>query len=115
MNVKLLPFACFCLLAALSSCKPATTETTVESASDKKDMSGLTYYDLIKWVFEDDGEGYYWQGETLPNDYLQVLTITNDGTCGDGGCGDQLYISNSSADTLEVIVTSDYDLEGDVG
>lgn len=116
MKVKLMTFAFLSVLIVIG-CRPSTNEKAEEAVEENKnDLSGLTYYDLLKQVFEDDGFSFTWNGEALPNDFISSLSITKDGMCGSGECGDLLWITNSSAgDSLEVIVKADYDLEGDTG
>ncbi len=104
------------LLINIFACRPSTTETTTENEEEGKNITEITYYDLLKEVFEDDGYGIEYHGEALPNEFIESLMITKEGLCGSGGCGEGLFIVNSSAaDTLEIIVNGAYDLEGNIG
>ena len=82
----------------------------------KRSIADIAYYDLLTEVFTDDGYGIQYHDEELPNDFFELLSITKDGLCGSGGCGEGLFITSASAtDTLEIVVNGTFDLEGNTG
>lgn len=91
-HIKLLFTLLFCTL--LISCSISTTsenENSGEVAENaeipkitKKDLSELTYRDVIDVVFKDQGEGIEWHSEDMPNSLTESIAISSEGICGAG-------------------------------
>lgn len=122
--IKLLFPLLICTL--LISCSTSTTGENENSGeavdnektpeSTKKDLSELTYRDVIGMVFKDQGEGIEWHGEEMPNTLIESIVINSEGICGDGDCGKTMYITSlDSTKSIEIIMKGAYDLEGDIG
>lgn len=108
------------LFAIAISCTPAakndenaTSETEAEAAT--KDVTQLTYRDVVAIVFDDDGEGIEWHGEEMPNTLGDLLTIDSGDSCGENGCGTQLSLTSLAEKPMTVIIKGDYDIKGDQG
>lgn len=113
-------FFCTLLLSCSSSNnnekenKDATDDVTEKTT--KKDVSELTYRDVIAMIYSEDGEGIEWHGEEVSNTLSELLVFSSNGDCGEGDCGKAMFITNNDEDkTIEVIVKASYDLEGDIG
>lgn len=93
--------------------KMEEVEELVEEA--KKDVSQLTYRDIVKLVFNDEGQGIEWHGEAVSNSLQEMLSMTNEGSCGDDSCGKEMFLINNDTIAIEVIVKGAFDIEGDRG
>ena len=104
------------LFSCNQSAKTETSDQASKLASETiTDISQLTYRHVIKMVFDDEGEGLEWHGEEMPNEFAKFLTFTTGEACGEGDCGNRLFIKNSADKVMTVIVRGDYDLEGNQG
>jgi hypothetical protein len=113
---------CTLLISCSSSTNSENNNSDEEAPEEKtpettnKDLSELTYRDVVDLVFKDQGEGVEWHGEEMPNTLISLISIGNEGDCGEGDCGKSMYISNTdSTKSIEVIMKGAYDLEGDIG
>jgi len=112
----------FSLLAAVIlvfGCSTATNNETSETAeaepTEEKDVTQLTYQDVVAMVYDDDGEGLEWHGEEMPNELTGFLSIDSGEPCATGNCGNELTLTNTAEKTITVIVKGDYNIEGDMG
>ena len=109
------PLLVFLPLIVAIACTPSEKKSA-DSTDEVKDVSELTYQDVTEMVFSDEGERIEWHGEQLPNDALEYLAFKQEGKCGENGCGDALYLANTSVDkTIAAVVKGAYNINGDVG
>jgi len=119
-QLNLLLTLLFCsIIVSCSTSNSSENESAEEQETEespKKDISELTYSDVIDLVFQDQGEGVEWHGEEVPNTLALSVAISSEEACGEGDCGKAMYItSTDSTKTIEVIMKGAYDLEGDIG
>ncbi len=117
-NLSYLLLFLFC--AVISCTQTKNTEdseqaTEAETEPNTQDASELTYSDVVAMVYDDEGERIEWHGEEMPNDLTSFLAVSEGDPCGENDCGKRLTLSNSSDQSITVIMRGDYDIEGDQG
>lgn len=111
----------FLVGSVLISCSTSSSNTEsekTEAAADTtsaKDVSQLTWRDVVAMVYDDQGEGIEWHGEEMPNELTELLVISEGDPCGENDCGQRLSLINVSNRSITTIIRGDYDIEGDQG
>lgn len=99
-----LPF----LLMLLMACSTSTKEST--------DDDTITYEFIVEQVFNDEGEGIEWHGEAIPNEEDLFLSFSSSGKCGDGDCGESMFMTSShETKSIEVILKNSYFFDDEEG
>ena len=96
----------FLLLFALA-CNNSSTSSNAEEEENEE----LTYADLWDLVIQDTGERIEWHGESLNLSMKDPLTISTNGSCGENNCGESVFLSNNSDQTIEVTVQAPFQIE----
>lgn len=100
----------FCLIG-FASCSSKEAKNDESSEEETK----LTFAFVVEKVFSGDGTPVEWHGEALANGFQDSLVINKSGKCGDGDCGENMTMKNSSDQELEVLVKGAYNIGGDEG
>ncbi|MTI39852.1 hypothetical protein [Fulvivirga lutimaris] len=106
-----LPLFCFALLTIACN----SSDKTNKQSSNSEEETKLTFDYVVEKVFNDDGTPVEWHGEALANDFKDSLEINKSGKCGDGDCGENMTMKNTTDQDLEVLVKGAYNIGGDEG
>ena len=114
--IKTYQLSLLALILSALSCTSTSSESTAakesEAETTEETTADLTYRDLIRIVFDDEGEGIEWHGEASPNDLEDLLVITSGDPCGEDDCGNQLYLINNGDQSIATVVKGDFDIDG---
>ncbi|MDN5205475.1 hypothetical protein QQ008_29095 [Fulvivirgaceae bacterium BMA10] len=123
MKISYLSIISFCVIfTILTSCTQSSKKEATENAGDehteaekKKDVSELTYKEIITLVFTNDaGEGIEWHGEESSKEGAEELAIVMRDQCGEDDCGQQVFLTNSNADKpIKAIIKAPFNIEGE--
>lgn len=114
-------FTLLAILFVAFSCTSSSSEQSSETAEEAeapespKDVTQLTWREVVAMVYDDEGDGIEWHGEESPNDLTGFLTIGSGDPCGEANCGNKLTLTSSAEKAMTVIIKGDYDIEGDQG
>ena len=88
-----------------------------EGEDGKKDVSELTYWDVVGMVWpNDEGDRIEWHGEEMSTEAKDDLDISQRGFCRDGDCGEKMFLANKNQEkSIEVILKAPYNIKGDEG
>ena len=90
----------FGLMLLVSSCGGENQQDTMMSLE-----VGKTYWEIRNVVFEDaSGEDVEWHGEAMDKSALKVISISQNGDCGQAECGKSVILLNASNAPLEVVL-----------
>lgn len=98
MNTRHLILICFFFLS-LCACQETPS------------VDQLTYQEMWSAVFgQSDGERIEWHGEAIDQTAIADLSFEESGNCGEGDCGQIIFVKNNSERVIEAVIQSSFSL-----